>query len=141
MTALPTESDVPRAALSLFALLFCGQWYQGFSQLSRLNFQIIFNSLLCPISICSHVPDPGGVLPLISSLLSSYRRPCSVLDIIYSFSKCLQSTCSVPCMETRLGSLGPGETWSVATWLTAWWWRQAHEQISISRCDRVALME
>lgn len=82
-----------------------------------------------------------GVLPLSSSLLSGYRHPCSVLDIIYSFSECLQSTCSVPCMETRLGNLGPGETRSVATWLTAWRGRQAHEQISILWCDRVTLME
>ena len=105
-----------------------------------LNYlDLIFKSFLIPSSVqYSSVvtwPDPG-VLPLISPFLSDYHHPCSALDIIYSFSQMF--TEHLLC--ARPGNLKPGETWSEATWLTGSW-RQAHEQISILWCDRVAITE
>lgn len=109
----PTDGDGPDLFF-LSTLLFCGGWYQDFSQLSRLNFHIIIIFLPCPVSMCSHLSDPG-FLSFLFSFLAYYHHPCSVLDIILSFSKCLQSTCCMLSLVLRFGDVGLGEARFVAT--------------------------
>ena len=61
----------------LHCALFCGWQCQGFSQLSRLNFQIIFNSFLCPVSLCSHLTRSGDFT---SYLSFPFRLPSSLFS-------------------------------------------------------------
>lgn len=63
------NSDVSRASLSLsLCLSLVGDGPKITPQLSRLNFHIIFNPLLCSTSIYAHFPHPE-VLSFVSSLL------------------------------------------------------------------------
>lgn len=109
----PTDGDGPDLFF-LSTLLFCGGWYQDFSQLSRLHFHIILTFLPCPVSMCSHLSDPG-FLSFLFSFLACYHYPCSVLDIILSFSTCLQSTYCMLGLVLGFGDVGVDETRFVAT--------------------------